>query len=264
MTRVIVCRECGMRVAARGPGQRYCEVCSERRDMLRKRLWARDHPPSVAQSARNVEHAKRRIELAREAGALINQKEKQSIAWYDSEGPDLLWQIRVAIPFSYAASKNHIYALRKAGHVALRRESRAKREEIVLIIRQSLRNHRVVHNKVWIDIMVQKPDHRGDAVNVIDLVCDALKDALEVDDRWFCIRRLDWEVVRADPKLFIGIGQDSDRDCQVCSYCGQIKELSEFNANKHNSLGVGRECKQCRREGRRLRREENRHGTSTQ
>jgi len=251
----IICADCGIETERRGHMQRYCLACSEKRDLLRKRLWARDNPPSAMQAERNLDHAKQRTELAREAGELTNQDEKQSITWYDPGGPDLLWQVRVAVPFSYAASKNHIYALRKTGHVALRRESRAKRDEIILLIKTSLRSHRVVHNKVWIDILVQKPNHRGDAVNIIDLVCDALKDAIGIDDRWFCIRRLDWEVVKKDPQLFIGIGQDSDTDCRVCSYCGQIKELSEFSANKHNSLGVGRECRQCRREGRRLRKQ---------
>lgn len=144
----------------------------------------------------------------------------------------------------------------------MRRESRVKREEIILMIRQSVKD-RIVHNKVWIDIMVQKPDHRGDAVNVIDLVCDALKVAIGVDDRWFCIRRLDWEVVRTDPQLFIGIGQDSCQDCQVCSYCGQIKELSEFHVSKHSHLGVGRVCRRCRKDGRRLGRGETGAAMST-
>jgi hypothetical protein len=220
--------------------------------MLRKRLWAREHPPSSEQKVRNAEHGRRRKELSREAGALANQEAKQSITWYDPDAPDLLWMVRVAVPFSYAASKNHIYALRRTGHVALRRESRAKRDEIILMIRNSLGGRRVAHNKVWIDILVQKPNHKGDAINVVDLVCDALKDALGVDDRWFCIRRLDWEVVKENPNIFIGIGQDSKLDCQVCSYCGQIKELKEFNASKYNHLGVGRECKECRRKGRRL------------
>ncbi|MGC9455249.1 MAG: hypothetical protein ACP5HU_10350 [Phycisphaerae bacterium] len=189
------------------------------------------------------------MELARDAGAATNREAARSIAWM-GDGPRLLWFARVAVPFSYAASKNHIYARTRRGHVAMRRESAAKRREITLLIRSAVRDVRVAHNKVWIDILVQKPDHRGDAMNVVDLVSDAVKDALGVDDRWFCIRRLDWEIVKADPQLFIGIGQNSDRDCKVCSYCGQIKELSEFNANRTLPLGVGRECKDCRRRGR--------------
>lgn len=156
------------------------------------------------------------------------------------------------VPFSYATSKNHIYALRNQGHVFLRKESRAKRQEITLTICDGLNNRKVAHNKLWIDILVQKPNHRGDAINVVDLVCDAIKDAVPVDDRWFCIRRLDWEIVKEDPQLIIGIGQETDDDAQVCSYCGQIKLLTEFNKDKCNPLGVGRECRECRRVGRLL------------
>jgi hypothetical protein len=194
-------------------------------------------------------HAARR-ECAREAGQVINREKADSIWWNAQDDPPLLWWARVAVPFSYAVSKNHIYSLRTAGHVVLRREARDARRVIALLVKESLAGRRVAHNKVWIDILVQKPDHKGDAVNVVDVVCDALKDALPVDDRWFCIRRLDWEIVKEDPRLFIGIGQASDRDCQICSYCGQIKELAAFNRSRSRPLGVGRECKDCRRNGR--------------
>jgi hypothetical protein len=107
----------------------------------------------------------------------------------------------------------------------------------------------VVHNKVWIDILVQKPNHKGDAV----------KDTLPVDDRWFCIRRLDWEIVKDNPRLFVGIGQESDENCQVCSCCGQIKPFLEFNRRKYHRLGIGRECRERRRMGRVLAKKRNRH-----
>lgn len=251
-SKILECRDCGITTARNSPGQRYCHACSERRDLMRKRLWAREHPPDEQQAERNRVSATHRKQRAKEAGADASVKAKRSIAWYDPDGPDLAWITRVAVPFSYAASKNHIYALRRSGHVTLRAESRAIRNEIAFLIRQTLGGKRIAHNKVWIDILVQKPNHKGDAVNVIDLVCDALKEALGVDDRWFCIRRLDWEIVKESPKLFIGIGQESPDDCRVCSYCGQIKSLGEFNKKKDDPLGVGRECKQCRRDGRAL------------
>jgi hypothetical protein len=198
------------------------------------------------------------VERAREAGIDASRAAANGIAWSDPEGPELLWHVRVAVPFSYAASKNHIYTLRRSGHIALRRESRQIRQAITAALRAGLHCMPIVHNKVWIDILVQKPNHKGDAVNVVDLVCDAVKDAMDrVDDRWFCIRRLDWEVVKKNPKLFVGVGQDRGEDCQVCSYCGQIKALPEFNVARNQPLGVGRECKACRRAGRVLANQEN-------
>ncbi len=249
MRGTIICQDCRAEVVSNAPTQRYCPACSEKRDRMRKRLWVRENPPSPQQTDRNRQHAEYRRELSREAGVEVNQDAARSIAWM-GDGPQLLWCARVAVPFSYAASKNHIYARTQRGHVAMRREAAAKRQEIALLVRHAVQGVRVAHNKIWIDILVQKPDHRGDAVNVVDLVCDAVKDALNIDDRWFSIRRLDWEIAKSDPQLYVGVGQDSDRDCNICSYCGQIKELSEFNANRTLPLGVGRECKDCRHQGR--------------
>jgi len=161
-------------------------------------------------------------------------------------GPNLEWAIRVGVPFTYAGSKNHLYARRRSGHVALRKESVAIREEITLRLMSALRGQKVAHNKVWLDILVQKPNHKGDAVNFVDLVCDAVKRAIPVDDRWYCIRRVDWQIVKENPMIYIGIGQESVEDCQICSSCGFIRPLGAFNRNRHGILGVGRECKPCR------------------
>jgi len=227
----LTCADCGERAVRTGQSQKYCHTCSEARDLKRKRLWARRNPPAAEQAKRKLSQQHFRIERAKEAG--------------HSASTD-------------AASKNHIYTKRRNGHVALRRESKQIRQAITNALRAGLHCMPVVHNKVWIDILVQKPNHKGDAVNVVDLVCDAVKDAIDrVDDRWFCIRRLDWQIVKGDPRLFVGVGQDSEEDCQVCSYCGQIKPLTEFNASRNQPLGVGRECKACRRAGRLLAKQEN-------
>jgi hypothetical protein len=193
--------------------------------------------------------ARQRRALSRAAGLATNQRSRRDTTTAFINVPGMVWMLRVAVPFDYAASKNHIYALTGAGHVALRRESKAKRSEIALALRQGLGNRNVAHNKVWIDILVQKPNHRGDAVNVVDLVCDAVKDALPVDDRWFCLRRVDWEIVKEHPQLIIGVGQETDVDAQVCSDCGQIKPLSDFHKNRDSRLGIGRQCRDCRRIG---------------
>jgi hypothetical protein len=203
------------------------------------------------QKDKRTANGKRRNAENRAAGLVLNRASKESIAWVGAE-PNLIWLARISVAFSYAASKNHIYAMRRSGHVALRKESRAMRDEITLLMRSAIGKHRVAHNKVWLDILVQKPNHRGDAINVVDLVCDGLKECMPVDDRWFCIRRLDWQIVKDDPRLYIGVGQDTDEDAQVCSYCGQIKPLSAFNRAKGRPLGVGRECKECRALGRQL------------
>ncbi len=249
----IICAVCGTEAPRRGPMQKYCEACSADKNAERQRQWARENPPSEEVYARGKETLRRAKELSREAGMEVNAQNKLSIAWDGRTGPDLLWMVRIAVPFDYSASKNHIYSLNPGGHVSLRRESVAMRDAITLSLTEAIDGMKVAHNKVWLDILVQKPNHKGDAVNVVDLVCDAVKHAIPVDDRWFCIRRLDWEIVRENPRMFVGIGQETDEDCQVCCYCGHIKPFSCFNKAKHGHLGIGRECRDCRAEGRRRR-----------
>ena len=245
--RIIECQVCGVGVMKRGPGQKYCKSCSEKRDLERKGLWASKHPPNKAQRQSNAISAQDQVSRARAVGDETNHAQAMNIAWDGRSGPNLIWQVFVSVPFSYAASKNHIYTHRRAGHVTLRRESVAIRDHISLALMEVLQTNkfRVVHNKVWLDILVQKANHKGDAVNFVDLVCDAVKRAIPVDDRWFCIRRVDWQVVRVDPKIFVGVGQESDEDAQVCSYCGQIRSLVQFQKHRGGHLGVGRECKEC-------------------
>jgi len=103
---------------------------------------------------------------------------------------------------------------------------------------------RAVAGRLWLDIFVQKPNHRGDAVNVVDLVCDAVEDATGVDDRWFSVRRLDWEVKKSDPLLYVVIGQETSEEQRICALCG--RELPTTMFGPHGK-SVGRECRNCRR-----------------
>lgn len=120
------------------------------------------------------------------------------------------------------------------------------RDELTLRIRSAFSGKKVAHNKVWIAIFAQKPNHRGDAVNLIDLVCDAIKDAIGIDDRWFCLRQVDWQITKKEPEIYVEIGQTSDVDSQPCSSCGRILSLDKFNKRKSNKLGVDRNCRECR------------------
>ncbi|MGH6738664.1 MAG: hypothetical protein ACREDY_06475 [Bradyrhizobium sp.] len=237
----ITCEQCGALARRTAPTQRYCAVCSEKRDLVRKRLWAQEHPQS-AEATRPAREA--RGERQRETGRELNAAEKE--LYGQSEAPDLAWMVRVAVPFSYAASKNHMFAMIGVGHRALRGQSRVIRNHLRDELVVALGRRRLVPNKVWLGIYVEKPNHKGDAVNVIDLVCDAVKEAVRVDDRWFCIRRLDWQIVKKNPRLFVDVGQEEINASHVCSYCGRIRPLSEFGLHKSSSSGKHRVCAGCR------------------
>lgn len=108
----IKCDSCGALADRTGPTQKYCAKCSEKRDLERKRLWVRDHPQK-----RNIAREKERSSEMYARGAEISGSQRSNIAAFAH--PKMKWLIRVAVPFSYAASKNHIYTMSRSGHVAL-------------------------------------------------------------------------------------------------------------------------------------------------
>lgn len=155
--------------------------------------------------------------------------------------------VRVNIPFSYRLSKNAVWAMAARGHVFLRQEARAMRDLLTQRLVVAMRTAGpVIQNKLWIDALIQKPNHKGDAVNMLDSICDAVKKAVPLDDRWYCVRRLDWEIVKDDPRIFVGIGQEDVPHSQVCSLCGRVSPLEDFARNASTRTGRNRECITCR------------------
>lgn len=252
---MIRCQCCGKMAPRRGQMQKYCADCSRQKDMERKDKWRRSHlhPFTQQMKRRNAERHK----IAEELGRKISHKEKWPFCWmadcYSGSVTDPQWSHRISIPWNPALLRNHYWSTARKGHRELRQETRNIQDEITRRFRDS--KSLVKHNKVWIDILAQRPDHRsGDTVNLIDRICDAIKKAIDVDDRWFCITRVDWQVVKKDPRILIGIGQPACEDSQVCAICGRILPLRCFNRNRNHRLGIGRECKDCSRPMDRLKR----------
>jgi hypothetical protein len=245
----IICTKCGKETPRRKGAntQKYCPECSEIRDLERKRQWARDnYDPSKAPSeeARNI---KRRAD--KDNGKALNESERRSIMWTfetDKEIEGIDRMVRISVPFTYHISKNAMWSTTRKGHVFLREYHKTIRDLIGYRLKQAIGEQRFYEDKIWLDIFVQKPDARGDALNVIDAVSDAIKGVLGVDDRWYSVKRLDWQIVKDDPQIYIGISQKSDGDKRICSYCGRILTLDMFWKDKSNRMGVGRECKECK------------------
>jgi Holliday junction resolvase RusA-like endonuclease len=231
----LICQQCGKAVKKRAAVQKYCEECSQVKDIERKAKWAKSNP-----LIRTVEQNKAIKEKTRsrniERGIANNKLTVENISYFPDV--DLQWLIKIAIPFSYSGSKNHLWATSNKGHVYRRKESNAVQEQIILMLESAISGKKIYRNKVWIDVFVQKPDHRGDAINFVDLIADAIKVAIGIDDRWFSIRRVDWQIVKENPRIFIGIGQQDLFDAKICSYCGRI--LPEKNFGKSR-----RECQEC-------------------
>ena len=61
--------------------------------------------------------------------------------------------------------------------------------------------------KIFIHIYAFKPDHRSDAINVIDSIADVIKTVIGVDDRWFALAGVDYQVEKSRPRIVITVAQ---------------------------------------------------------
>lgn len=252
--KVLDCQDCGKTVVRRGASQKYCDVCSAARHIETKRRSR----IKCGRGEETEEQRRRRIDNQRlDRNHLLSRGREISAAnstkmldWIVDNDPALHSVFRFKFPFAYCMSKNGIWSNAAGGtHVFMRKEARTARSRLTAIVANAVAGSRIFQGKVWIDLFVQKPDHRGDAVNVVDLVCDALKDGIGVDDRWFSIRRVDWEIVKADPHVFVGFGQEITEDHRICSCCGRALPISTgFPAGTAKS--IRRECLDCRNKDR--------------
>ncbi len=240
----IFCEGCGEECNKTGFNQKYCPACSVVKARARQSKWQREKGKKLTKEE-SKEKSSRQHSAFIERGLAISDSCRMGSDWNESPPMSVSWERRLAVPFSYAFSKNHYAAFARDGHVFLRKESKALREHLTFQVRQSVSDAPVVTNKLWIAMLVQKPDHRGDAVNVFDLACDAIKVGVGIDDRWFCIRKLDWQVVKTNPQIFIRLSQEENWNGQVCSYCGRILPMYQFQSNKSNKSGYCRGCTEC-------------------
>lgn len=226
------CALCSKSFTAEWARQSYCPPCQEvRKSTLRLqgiRKTKQSKASAYAEIVAKSEEGKTRL-----CGAF--------------ERPDCEWTVSFKVPYTNSASKNRRWSMMRGGAgVFIPANVLNYTSLIISEAKKALAGRKVYENKVWVSFFVQKPDHKSDAVNVVDTFCDALKTAIGVDDRWFSIGLVDWEIKKSDPQVFVKIGQQNCYDARACSHCGGIYPLDQFNKNKTNKLGVARECKECK------------------
>jgi len=242
---IIECLDCKSPFRKRSSRHFRCDKCRVDKKREIKRAWAAENPP-----APEYVRAREAVRVERAIAAAKITSKSQAIGMGDLSAPiNLAWHIWVSVPFNWNGSKNASHNMRAGGGFYTKPAMKAFRDGIIAEVRSSLSASavRIAQNKIWIDIFVQKNSNKGDAVNFVDGVCDALKKALDLDDRWFSIRRVDWQIVKNDGAIFIGFGQESTVDVQSCHRCGRILEMTNFYKSRGNKSGFGRECKDCAR-----------------
>ena len=120
-------------------------------------------------------------------------------------------RVTVTMPLTGAWSKNAQHRM-GSGRLYLRDGARAHRETWGWALKAALKGRLFQpRRKVWLDLFVQRADLKSDPINVLDGVADAVKGLVGVDDRWFAVWRLDWDLVRHEaPWIQLSLWQDPD------------------------------------------------------
>lgn len=119
-------------------------------------------------------------------------------------------RLRLEIPHTADFSKNKAFFVANGRFVSTGSKKRLLRD-LEFITRAALNASGAVfknREKVWLNILVEKLNHRRDAINVIDILCDGIKKGLGIDDRYYCIDKLDWCITPSNPKIIVEIFQE--------------------------------------------------------
>jgi hypothetical protein len=124
--------------------------------------------------------------------------------------PNATRTFRFEIPFVRDISKNRVFfaGASKAGAPIMKRRGSVDKiqKAIAFVVSVKVGNEPwPKKTKTWIDVVVQKPDNRSDAHNCVDVLFDGIRDGIGVDDRWFAIGVLDWEVQPMNPNIYVQV-----------------------------------------------------------
>lgn len=122
---------------------------------------------------------------------------------------DFVWSTAITVPFNLALSKNRMWrtTVRNGRAVTyIPRDSKDEHDRIALAF-LARRCPIIPKTKLWLSLFVEKPDNKSDAFNFLDVIADAVKDGLGLDDRWYSSDFIDWAIQKDMPRIFIRVGQ---------------------------------------------------------
>jgi hypothetical protein len=118
----------------------------------------------------------------------------------------------VSCTYSSALSKNARLAKSFRGRIYIRPEAKAAEKQLSKELTEALKNVKMYQNRVYLDLMIYKPRNTIDAINMLDAVADVLKTVIGVDDKWYGIKSIDWELDKLNPRIVLKLYQPIRRD----------------------------------------------------
>lgn len=117
-------------------------------------------------------------------------------------------KLKCVVPYNTHYSKNKkYYAQIRGSFRVIRKEYRTASHQLLSLFNNSFTNHPFKdQEKLWVKIYAHRPDFKSDIQNFEECICDALKESIKIDDRYYSLI-IDWELNRKDPKIEIEIWQ---------------------------------------------------------
>lgn len=229
------CVECGEEMFGTR-SRRFCDNCrKKRKSEVDKKLRQKNNQKYHQKNDFYTQQAHLR---GKELAKKINNVK---LADFCNKKVNARVMVSFSIPFKTGMSKNFYLGIRHGGYGVYKKAEAVAQEELIILKTKKMRGE-FKQNKIWLDFYVEKPTNRSDAVNVIDLICDAVKKGIAIDDRWFSLGQVDWNVVKdKEPQVFVKVYQEDVWDSRVCALCGRILPEACFGNKKNNS------CKECAR-----------------
>lgn len=162
----------------------------------------------------------------------------------------MAFSVRVTLPFDWKWSKNNMWIARGYRHARrLSPEAEHRRALLARAIQAAITESgaRPVEAPVFFRIDLVLPDHRGDAINCLDLVADGIENGLGIDDRWYALDGIYWRVREQDEqaRMVVQVTQEWYEPWIRCRSCGIPKPRDQFAVSRRSASGRRTKCEQC-------------------
>lgn len=151
---------------------------------------------------------------------------------------DVATEFRFTLPYDWdGLSKNRRYGRARAqGRTYLNPAARAMHVQIVEAVTGS---GPWVTGPLHLDIHVVRPDKRGDPINCLQAISDAVQEGIGVDDRWYSAN-ISWSLDRENPRVEVALSQVVTEEHNICSRCAELLPATAFWKNQSR-------CKPCQK-----------------
>ena len=115
---------------------------------------------------------------------------------------------KITIPYDTALSKNVMHGYGR-GKVYVNKATQAAMDAISYLIRPQCYGYKWTDEKIYVRIMVYRPDNETDPANFVDAICDGIKVGIGRDDNIYAVS-VDWEFDEDNPRIDIEVEQNAE------------------------------------------------------